>query len=151
MTLSFSIIIVVWLILNTWFLVTMIRHYNSLTKNVSGPGMKKVLESIVSTLTSSSKRIDVLEKHVQTLAIDSTQMLQRIGVIRFNPFEDTGGSQSLSIAILDGHENGIVITSLHARTGHRWYVKEVRSGKGKEIELSQEEKAAIKNARRIHS
>ena len=38
------------------------------------------------------------------------------------------------------------MTSLYARTGNRWYVKEVRSGKGKELELSKEEQSAIKRA-----
>ena len=50
------------------------------------------------------------------------------------------------MAILDESDTGVVMTSLYARTGNRWYVKEVVKGKGKELELSREELAAITQA-----
>lgn len=72
--------------------------------------------------------------------------LQRIGIVRYNPFSDTGGAQSFSLALLDAAGTGIVITSLFARTGNRWYVKEITGGKGKGIDLSKEEEVAIRKA-----
>jgi hypothetical protein len=51
------------------------------------------------------------------------------------------------MALLDGADNGVVMTSLYGRNGNRWYVKEIHSGKGKNLELSKEEETAIKQAK----
>ncbi len=72
--------------------------------------------------------------------------LQKIGLVRFNPFSDTGGDQSFSLALLDGQESGIIMTSLYARTGVRWYIKTIKKGKGLEHDLSKEEAEALKRA-----
>ena len=50
---------------------------------------------------------------------------QRVGLVRFNPFEDTGGNQSFALALLDAEGNGWVLSSLHARTGTRVYAKPI--------------------------
>ena len=42
----------------------------------------------------------------------------RVGLVRFNPFEDTGGNQSFALALLDGRGDGFVVSSLHSRTRH---------------------------------
>ena len=73
--------------------------------------------------------------------------IQKIGLLRFNPFKDTGGDQSFVLALLDNNDTGIVISALYSRLGTRWYAKKVAEGKGLEHELSDEEKKAISEAR----
>jgi len=70
---------------------------------------------------------------------------QRIGIVRFNPFEDTGGNQSFALALLDAAGNGWVLSSLHARSGTRVYAKAIHEGRS-DGALSDEEAAAIKQA-----
>jgi hypothetical protein len=70
---------------------------------------------------------------------------QRIGIVRFNPFEDTGGNQSFAIALLDTHGDGVVISSLHARGSTRVYAKAVKGGKA-ESAASAEEAQALRDA-----
>ena len=53
---------------------------------------------------------------------------QRIGLVRFNPFEDTGGNQSFALALLDQAGDGFVVSSLHARAGTRVYGEGGRQG-----------------------
>jgi hypothetical protein len=65
--------------------------------------------------------------------------------VRFNPFEDTGGNQSFALAILDAQGNGIVVSSLHSRTGTRFYGKAITGGRG-ETALSDEEAEALRLA-----
>ena len=72
--------------------------------------------------------------------------MQKVGILRFNPFADTGGDQSFVFAILDGNDTGIVLTSLHSRSTTRWYAKNVKKGKGVDFDLSQEEEKTIKTA-----
>ena len=47
----------------------------------------------------------------------SRRAFQRVGLVRYNPFEDTGGNQSFALALLDADEDGLIISSLHARSG----------------------------------
>jgi transcriptional antiterminator Rof (Rho-off) len=71
--------------------------------------------------------------------------LQKISMVRFNPFGDVGGDQSFSLAMLDGHDSGLILTSIHGRGGTRVYAKPVDLGKSK-YSLSAEEKKALSQA-----
>ena len=73
------------------------------------------------------------------------KMIQRVGVVRFNPFPDTGGNQSFVMAMLDARGDGVVLSSLHSRGGTRVYLKQVTIGRA-ETALSQEEIEAIGRA-----
>ena len=75
----------------------------------------------------------------------STVSLQKVGIVRFNPYEDTGGQQSFAIALLDSRGTGFVISSLHSRQATRLYMKQVTDGRS-EIALGDEEAEAIKQA-----
>ena len=66
--------------------------------------------------------------------------------MRYNPFKSTGGDQSFVLSVLDGNDNGVVITSLHSRETTRVYAKKVKEGDQEKYELSDEEKKVIKEA-----
>ena len=121
-------------------------HYNRLTRGVSSTTLSQVLNELLGELRTLKSRTRGVEESVERLDIDGKGHVQRIGVVRFNPFSDTGGAQSFTMAILDGNNDGVVMTSLYARSGNRWYVKQINNGKGKDIELSKEELSAIKQA-----
>ncbi len=125
----------------------MVRHYNTLTGATGKTGLKDVLEEILQTQKGLQSQTKDLYKALDDVRKDGRLHIQRVGMVRFNPFSDTGGSQSFTLCLLDGHDNGLVMTSLYARTGHRWYIKEVRSGKGKELVLSKEEQTAVQKAK----
>ena len=71
--------------------------------------------------------------------------IQKTGMVRFNPFNDMGGNQSFVIALLDGKNNGFVLSSLFIKEGNRVYAKAVKAGKS-EHALSKEESEAISRA-----
>lgn len=75
----------------------------------------------------------------------SQKNLQKIGIVRFNPFKEIGGDQSFSIAILDKNNDGVVITSHYGQALNRVYAKPIHRGQSK-YQLSQEEKRAIEKA-----
>ena len=87
---------------------------------------------------------EVLSK-IKNLEAISKVTLQKTGIVRFNPFNDMGGNQSFIIALLDGKNNGFVISSLFIQEGNRVYTKEVKDGKS-EHKLSKEELEAINRA-----
>ena len=137
----------IWLCLLSVFLFRTIGHYNRLTAGITKSGLKDILESILQKQIDAQKQITAIGNAASQLALDGKKHVQKMSVVRFNPFADTGGSQSFSMAILDGDENGFVMTSLFARNGHRWYIKEVTRGREKDFELSKEEETAIKKAK----
>ncbi len=137
---------IIWMTVLTVFVIRMTRHYNRLTSGITKTGLRDILETMIGNDEEFRKRIRDIERVIQKSNEEGQLHLQRLGIVRFNPFSDTGGSQSFSLALLDAQNNGIVITSLYARTGNRWYVKKVLAGKGWDLELSKEEESAIKKA-----
>ncbi|MEK7543440.1 MAG: DUF4446 family protein [Patescibacteria group bacterium] len=130
----------------TYIVAKLQVHYNRLIRGVSGTTLSQVLDGLLTEFQSLKIRTTRAEKAVDQLEVDGRGHIQRIGIVRYNPFSDTGGSQSFTMAILDGESDGVVMTSLYARSGNRWYVKQITKGKGKDIELSKEELSAVKQA-----
>lgn len=93
--------------------------------------------------SNNSKDIKSIKSEIELIKLDSKSNIQKIGLVKFNPFNETGGDHSFSLALLDGNKNGIIITSLHTRERTRLYLKDVLHGKTK-IELSKEEQNALK-------
>lgn len=137
----------IWLSMLTFLLVRMVSHYNKLGEGSSKTGLRDIMHDILDTQHGLTKKTIELDKVARALAIQGQRHIQRIGIVRFNPFADTGGAQSFTIAFLDGDDNGIIMTSLYARAGNRWYVKDIVAGKGKEHELSKEELEVIREAK----
>lgn len=132
--------------LTIWFLRSQ-KLYKTVFKNRSARSLEEILEGILSTQKISQKHILELEKRISDNEEKESWHLQKVGLLRFNPFSDTGGEQSFILALLDYNNNGLVISSLFSRSGNRWYVKKVKKGKGEDLELSEEEKKAIEMAK----
>lgn len=87
-----------------------------------------------------------LERRLDRLALDSLANISKVDMVRFNPYQETGGDQSFSIALLNVEGSGLVITSLHSRSGTRVFAKPVERGKPTTHQLADEEQEAIRAA-----
>lgn len=99
------------------------------------------LEEIRLTVDRANELFDRSEEVGRRLE----RSIQRVGVVRFNAFPDVGGDQSFSIALLDNHGDGVVISSLQGRTENRVYAKPLKRWDST-YALSDEEKQAIAKA-----
>jgi len=72
--------------------------------------------------------------------------IEKVKLLRFNPFDDVGGDQSFILVLLNKENSGILLTSLHHRSFTRIYAKPIKEGQGDNITLSKEEKSAILKA-----
>ena len=142
-----SIFFGVWLLILSIFLYRFIVLFNKLTKGVEVTDLKKVLEKVLEKGQINTEGIKALEKRVSLIEEDGKFHIQKIGLVRFNPFKELGGDHSFSMAILDSHDSGIIITSLHTRDRTRVYMKDIKKGKSS-FELSSEEKKALVDAQR---
>ena len=139
-------IIIVWLVCLSVFFWRVLQHYNKLTKGVSEKSLRTVLEELLKGMDLNKKDIDYLKEYSARIEKDGLLHIQKVGLIRFNPFKDTGGDQSFILSLVDGKDTGVVISGLYSRSGTRWYAKRVVSGKGVDYELSEEEKKSLKEA-----
>lgn len=72
--------------------------------------------------------------------------LQKIGLIRYNPFDEMGGNLCFALALLDGNDNGVVLNGIHSRTGSFTYAKPIQMGVSTYM-LSEEEIKAVEMAK----
>ena len=107
--------------------------------------LEQTLAQYLSRVEAVDKRLSILDIEYNRLGTMASLASQKISLVRFNPFGDTGGDQSFSLAVLDAHNSGYVVTSIHGRQGTRVYVKPVDLGKSK-YSLSAEEQQAITQA-----
>ena len=121
------------------------RSYRALLAGDEGGSLQKILDAHIGQVRSANARMDELNSQYAYLEQRTRGSLQHIGLVRFNPFEDTGSDQSFAIALLDDRKDGIVISSLHGRANTRIFAKPVENG-GSRHALSTEESQAIKIA-----
>lgn len=139
-------IALVWIAVLTYFFFKLRSHYNTLVAGVNKKTLEAVLTNIVKDLHTAKKGIAQLSARCDTIEKEQLFHIQKIGLLRFNPFKDTGGDQSFILALLDAKDTGVVITALYSRSGTRWYAKRVVNGRGSEHDLSDDERQALKLA-----
>ena len=136
----YSGLVLILLVLGTWigvltFLVWRMDRY-----------LKKLFPRTGSSF--KDRLMEILERvgEIEGLKQKSETDLSQLGWVRYNPYGDTGGDQSFSLALLNRAGDGVVFTSLHSRAGTRVFAKGVKSGKSEKHEFSEEETESVKRA-----
>lgn len=145
MNIAFIVIVVLVLVLAIWQAVQIqgLRHrLNSVPEDGDVIAM---LTSIDSRIAESESRLTIDGQRLADLEKQMPYALSYIGVISYNAFGNIVGNRSRSIALLNQHADGLVITILTSREETMFFTKEVRAGVGIE-ELSPEEQAAVDRA-----
>ncbi len=122
------------------------RRLDQLTQGADGRSLEAVLATHLEKSVWVAGEVSQLSARTARLESNARHAFQRIGLIRFNPFEDTGGNQSFALALLDADEHGVIISSLHSRNGTRIYAKALTEGRS-DGALSDEETQALDLAR----
>jgi len=133
-----------WIITRRQLLALERRFTAALGADTNQP-LEETLATYLSRVEAVDQRLLQLNTEYERLAVTNSLASQKISIVRFNPFGDTGGDQSFSLAVLDAHNSGYVLTSIHGRQGTRIYVKPVDFAKSK-YGLSAEEQQALAQA-----
>ncbi|MCL4366464.1 DUF4446 family protein [Patescibacteria group bacterium] len=139
-------LLVIWLGLLSFLIWQQNKFLTSLFPKSGERDVRKKFEEILKVVEDFKGELSDLGSRVKAVQSQSLQHIQRVGFLRFNPYNDTGGDQSFAVCFLDNEGTGIVITSLHARSGTRAFGKEIILGKSAKYELSKEEELVIKKA-----
>lgn len=107
------------------------------------------LETVLNAIAQNVKNLQdeqiTSQQHLQQLQNTLKFAVQKVGLVRFNPFAESGGNFSFSLALLDDTNSGVVLTSMHGREQNRVYTKTISNGRS-EVQLTEEELQAVKNA-----
>lgn len=147
-TLAISSILLVWVIILTFLSLSSFRHYKKLVKSAEGLDLVGILEEHFRAVSRLDKITGDIKSEIQDIRRADLGHLQRVGLVRFNPYGDTGGNQSFVLGLLDDQGKGVVVSSLHGRDSTRVYCKPVKNWSEDGFEFSTEEKQAIKEAKR---
>jgi hypothetical protein len=135
----------VWMVVLTRIVIKTKTHYNSLISNTRKHKMDEILDELLEIDKKNTHELELVKNELQEEIKRSTLHIQKVGLVRFSPFEKSGGEKSFVITLLNNQNSGIIINFIHTRDGLRVYSKKVKEGKGLEFELSEEEKKAIVN------
>ena len=148
--LSLSVICLVLIIASIIFLkiaATLKKRFKALMMGREGLNLEELLNRYGGMLTDSLEKQKAVEFRLNEVEQQLNLSVSGVGLVRFNAFQETGSDLSFSLALLDRHENGVVVTSIFGREDSRCYGKPIREGKSTHL-LSEEEMKALTEARR---
>jgi hypothetical protein len=103
------------------------------------------IKEIFGLVENLEKKVAFLEKELEQHKKASLSNISKIEIKRFNPYKDMGSDHSVSITMLDGNNNGFILTSLYAREDMRIFTKPINNGIS-EYPLLKEEEQILKKA-----
>ncbi|MFI5205420.1 MAG: DUF4446 family protein [Candidatus Paceibacterales bacterium] len=128
-----------------WQIVSLNRLRKSFFAGSRALDLETVILALQRELQDSRRQEEVLEQALTELKKDVSFAVQKVGLVRFNPFNDGGGNFSFCLAILDAHNSGVVLTSMYGREQNRIYTKKIDDGRC-EVQLTEEELEAVRLA-----
>lgn len=102
-------------------------------------------ELLTKTLTevrAAKAEMQALEENQQAMREQMKSCVQKVKLMRYNAFADTGSDLSYSLSLLDENNNGVVLSSIYGREDNRTYAKPIENGKST-YNLSEEEKKVL--------
>lgn len=141
----FSFIILMWNIYLHHSLSKIQKRSRIFFENKEAKDLEEIIFNQIKNTNEAKASVERLFLENGEMSKKLDKCIQKVAVVRFNPFAEVGGNQSFAIALLDKHLNGVIILSLYAREGVRVYSKSVKEGKS-EYRFSKEEEEAIRLA-----
>lgn len=145
------LLLLVVLILGGWLAFVEYRYrklassFRALMSGRGGTDLEATLLDFISRMEHVEQVAQNVNSRVDSVEVKLPYLVQHVGVVRFNPFQDKGGDQSFAMAILDDHADGAVISALHSRVDVRIYAKPIVGGQST-YTMTAEEKEAIARA-----
>lgn len=138
-------LLIIALAYSQWRFLQLQKKYGQFLHGADAKKIEDMIKKYSKDVDDSLQKLDEMAQFSANMHKQIQFAVSKQALIRFNPFGDTGGDQSFVLALLDNHNNGVIISSVHARTGTRVYAKEISKGLSK-YNLSDEETIALQKA-----
>jgi low affinity Fe/Cu permease len=139
------LILIVIIIMTYTFLNKLEKKYRKLMRGVNKNNLEEVVISYLDRIDEVKEENDSMKQMYDELDGRLKTCVQKTSIIRYKAFDNVGSDLSFSIALLDGKQNGIILTSIYGRNESTTYAKPVDKGISR-YELSQEESKALEQA-----
>ena len=133
------------MIRQAWNLSYMKKRYRKMMSGVDGDNLERLLMGHIDEVrhvVEENQRIDAENRRMDELL---NLAVTRVGMVRFRAFEDMGSDLSYAVALLDAHNNGVVLSSIFGREDSRSYAKPIEDGKST-YPMTKEEEQALQEA-----
>ena len=141
-----SIILFIGFIILIIKLVKLNKYYKTFIKKLgNGQNIEEDLETYMYRVAKVEENNGKLAEYIKNLDNDLSKCIQKVGIVRYNAFKDTGSDLSFTLALLDEKNNGVVLNGIYSREMSNIYAKPVENGKSK-YTVSEEERQAIDKA-----
>ena len=121
------------------------KYKDFMQKLGNGKDIEEDLENYMYRVERVEKQNAEITDFIQKLDNDFEKSIQKVGIVRYNAYRDTGSDLSFTLAMLDENNNGVVLNGIYSRETSNIYAKPVENGKSSYI-LSEEEQEAIRRA-----
>lgn len=143
------LILLIFIVVLFIIIILQIKKLNRLQKRISkfmtGKDAKSLEKDIVGLYEDNKFlkiNVDKNKKDIRTLYKNMEHAFQKIGLIKYDAFQQMGGKLSFSLALLDENNNGFILNSVHSTEGCYTYTKEIKNGECA-ISLGEEEQQAL--------
>ena len=124
------------------FIGKLSQRLTQLTRGKNTTDLESIIKENNAMVFDLTNKLKNHEEQILDLKKESMNSIQNIGIIRFNPFKETGGNQSFAMALTDKKKNGVVLSSLYTRDRVNVFAKPIKNG-ASEYTLTNEEHSAI--------
>lgn len=146
--LAFAILFVILIVLNIVSIIRIRNLTKRLKKFMKGKDARSLEKEIIGLYEDNKFLKNMTEnnkKDIRNLNKRFAKAFQKIGLVKYDAYQQMGGLLSFSLSLLDEDNNGLILNSVHSTEGCYTYTKEVINGECK-LELSNEEKVALDQA-----
>lgn len=117
------------------------KRYRKMMTGADGSNLERMLIGHINEMKAVSEENERIKQENERIDALLQLAITRVGVVRFRAFDDMGSDLSYAVALLDSHNNGVILTSIFGREDSRSYVKPVENGTSTYALMAEEQQA----------
>lgn len=143
---AINILLLILYIANVLKLSRIKKNYNIFMKKIgNGNNIQQTLEKYMDKVNEVEKQNKEIDEYCKQLDSNIATCIQKVGIVRYSAFKDTGSDLSFTLALLNEENSGVVLNGIYSREMSNIYAKPIEKGNST-YTLSSEEKEAIDKA-----
>lgn len=136
------LIVVILLIVQVKKTGKLAKRLDKFTKGKDGKSLEEGIASLFEDNHFLKNQVDTNRKDIRTLYKNMESAYQKMGLVKYDAFNQMGGQLSFCLAMLDENNNGFILNSVHSTEGCYSYTKEIKNGESL-LDLGKEESEAL--------
>ncbi len=137
------ILLILMYITNVIILINTKKNYKKFMKKIgNGDNIQETIEKYMNKISEVESENIKIRSYCEQLDNTLMKCIQKVGMVRYSAFKDTGSDLSFALALLDEKNNGIILNGIYSREMSNIYAKPIENGNS-QYTLSEEEKEAI--------